>query len=99
MWSNGAVPILRDRLYGAERYARLLTGWHLEAWVIMGRLVTRDAGETEMSALGRMSVMSAAVSEWQPILVMRKLKNVTFGQMLDRGQWSAEKTEVGAAWV
>ena len=62
----------------------------------MGRLVTRDAGETELSVLGRMAVMCAAVGEWQPILMMRKLKNVTFGQVLDRGQWSAEKTEVSS---
>ena len=94
IWGNGKIQVLQHRNYGAERYMRLLAGWELEGFVVHGKDVNqRKSHETKMGTMARMLQCSFETNEGQPLLILRKLGNVTFDTILTEGKWTSDKTE------
>ncbi len=63
-------------------------------FVVDGRgVIERRPGETKLSMIFRMIHCSFETKEEQPLLLLKKLENMTFDDVVLEGEWSAEKME------
>ena len=86
--------MLQHRNYGAERYLRLLAGWELEGFVLSGRdVVKKKHNETKLMTLTRMVHCSYRKFEGQPLLILRRIENIDFDNVMTEGEWSHEKQQ------
>ena len=82
---------MQHRNYGAERYMRLLVGWVLEGFVVGGNdVLSRQPNEAKMFSISRMLQCSFEAKEGQPLLILRKVKDMTFNDVLIEGVWSKD---------
>ena len=98
IWGNKKIQVLQHRAYGAERYMRLLVGWAFEGFVIDGRdVIEFRSTESKMMSIVRMLQCSFVRehSEHQPLLILRKLEDMTFDDVLVEGDsWVEHKAQL-----
>ena len=86
------IQVLQNRKYGAERYIRLLVGWEVAGFVIDGMdVIKQKPHESKMATIARMLECSQRRKESQPLLILRKLENMTFNDVMLEGNWSVDK--------
>jgi hypothetical protein len=93
VWSNGKLKVLTQRSYGAERLLRMYSGWVIEGWGVQGRF-TPAPSEADVDPLSAIAAMikdcqflrksgcPAPARDTQPVVVLRKRRGVTFGEVL-----------------
>ena len=74
---------------------RLLVGWALEGFVINGMdVIEKKFQESTMTTIARMLECSFGKDkENQPLLILRKLENMTFNDVMLEGDWSVDKAK------
>ncbi len=73
---------------------RLLVGWNLDGFILNGKVVEleKSDGLSKMTKIATVVQCSLLEKEHQPLLILRKVDNMSFDDVLQKGKWSKKRT-------